>query len=89
MTVIEVSNNARVTVIGLSLANLTSGTILVSVQVEIPGSPSVTGYYCKDIVVPANTTLRLVNGGEKLILTQSNKLYVSSNTENSIDVLYR
>lgn len=98
VSVLEVPGNARATVIGMSLTNLTLGAILVSVQVEIPvldpetqlpvvPADTITGYYCKDIIVPANTTLRLVNGGEKLILTQNNVLYISSNADASIDAL--
>ena len=87
VAVLEVPGNARATVIGMSLTNLTLGAILVSVEVELPGSPATKGYYCKDVLIPANTSLRLVNGGEKLILTQSNKLYISSNADASIDAL--
>lgn len=96
VVVLEVPGNARATVIGMSLTNLTLGAILVSVEVDIPAVPAtestpeipaVRGHYCKDVLVPANTSLRLVNGGEKLILTQSNKLYVSSNAEASVDAL--
>ena len=85
VAVLKVPGNARATVIGMSLTNLTLGAILVSVEVEL--IDATRGYYCKDVLVPANTSLRLVNGGEKLILTQSNKLYVSSNADASIDAL--
>lgn len=90
VAVLEVAGNARATVIGMSLTNLTLGAILISVEVELPAegeTPSSRGYYCKDVLVPANTSLRLVNGGEKLILTNSNKLYISSNADASVDAL--
>ena len=83
--VLETADNARATVIGLSLTNLTQGVILVSV--ELQDDTSTRGYYCKDVLVPANTSLRLVNGGEKLILSNRNELYVSCNSENGIDAL--
>lgn len=83
--VLETASNARATVIGLSLTNLTQGSLLVSVQLQ--DDTSTRGYYCKDVLVPANTSLRLVNGGEKLILTNSNELYVSANAENAVDAL--
>ena len=82
---VETQTNSRATVIGLSLTNLTLGTIQVSVMVE--DDLATMGYYCKDVLVPANTSLRLVNGGEKLILGNSNKLFVSSNSENAVDAL--
>ena len=83
--VVETQTNSRATVIGLSLTNLTLGTIQVSVLVQ--DDTSTMGYYCKDVLVPANTSLRLVNGGEKLILGNSNELYISSNSENAVDAL--
>lgn len=83
--VAETQSNSRATVIGLSLTNLTLGAIIVTVEIE--NETAVRGYYCKDVLVPSNTSLRLVNGGEKLILGNSNKLYVSCNTNNGVDVL--
>lgn len=86
--VASTASNSRATVIGLSLTNLTLGAIQVSVQIQIPGNPDpVLGYYCKDVLVPPNTSLRLVNGGEKLILGNENILYISCNAEAGLDVL--
>jgi len=48
---------------------------------------SVTAYYIKDVVIPPQTSLRVVNGGEKLILAPSNQLYVSSNISEALDVI--
>lgn len=83
--VLETASNSRATVIGLSLTNLTQGVILVTV--ELQDDTSTRGHYCKDVLVPANTSLRLVNGGEKLILANRNELYVSCNSENGLDAL--
>jgi hypothetical protein len=85
VSIAETQTNSRATVIGLSLTNLTLGTVLVSVTVK--DDTDTTGYYCKDVLVMPNTSLRLVNGGEKLILGNSNELYVSTDTENGIDAL--
>jgi hypothetical protein len=87
--VLDIASPSRATVIGLSLTNLTEGTVQINVQIEVPTSPSgtITGYYCKNILIPPNTSLRLVNGGEKLILAENNKLYISSDTASSIDAL--
>lgn len=82
---LETVLNSRITVIGFSLANLTEGIILVSV--ELQDEASTVGFYAKDLILPPNTSLRVLNGGEKLILAPSNVLYVSSNTENSVDVV--
>ena len=83
--VIATNENARVTVVGFSLANTTSGTVLV--DVELQDAASVTGYYAKEIIVPPNSSLRVLNGGEKLILTPNNNLFVTSNVDSSIDVI--
>jgi hypothetical protein len=47
----------------------------------------VSGFYLKETLLPANTSLRVVNQGEKLILAANNKLLVSSNLDDSVDVI--
>lgn len=83
--VLESAANGRITIVGFSLANLTDGVILVNV--ELQDDTSTTGYFAKDLILPPNTSLRVLNGGEKLILAPSNALYVNSNTNNSVDVI--
>ena len=83
--VLETQTNSRITVIGLSLANLTEGNILANVLIQ--DETSTVGYYAKDIILPPNQSLRVINGGEKLILGISNVLYVKANTEDSLDVI--
>ena len=70
----ETDASTRATVIGLSITNLT--TSFVYVDVIIFDDTSVAGYYLKDTVLPANTAIRVVNQGEKLILAANNKLQV-------------
>ena len=77
------SRNA--TIVGLSLTNLTDSFVYVSVLVD--DDTSVQGHFMKDVLLPSNTSLRAVNGGEKLILAPSNKLSVKSSVSDSIDVL--
>jgi len=83
--VITTNDSTRATVIGLSIANLTSSFVYIDVLVEDDGSTQ--GYYLKDTVLPANTALRVVNQGEKLILAPNNKLYVRSSVADSVDVV--
>lgn len=83
--VLQSAANSRITIVGFSLANLTEGVVLVNV--ELQDDTSTTGYYAKDLIVPPNTSLRVLNGGEKLILAPSNVLYVTSNVDESIDVV--
>tara|TARA_Y100000389_G_scaffold204864_1_gene260254 strand:+ start:6129 stop:6458 length:330 start_codon:yes stop_codon:yes gene_type:complete len=81
-----VTNGAqRATIIGFSLANLTSSNVLGSVQIS--DDTSVTGYYVKDIIIPPNATLKVLNGGEKLILAPDNKLLVSCTQTASLDCI--
>jgi hypothetical protein len=83
--VLESTSNTRITIVGFSLANLTDGVILVNV--ELQDDTSTIGYFAKDLILPPNTSLRVLNGGEKLILAPSNVLYVNSNTNDSVDVI--
>ena len=77
--------NARATVIGMSITNLTDSFVYVNIHVE--DDTSVTGYYLKETLLAANTSLRAVNQGEKLILAPNNKILVSSSIDDSVDVI--
>ena len=83
--VLATDDNKRITVVGFSLANLTDGVVLLDVTLR--DEDSATGYYAKELILPPNTSLRVLNGGEKLILTPNNNLYVKSNVDNSIDCI--
>jgi len=83
--ILETDASTRTTVIGLSLTNLTSEFLYCSVLLQ--DDTSVTGFYLKDTVIPANTSLRTVSTGEKLIVAPDNILYVQSSVEDSIDVI--
>ena len=82
---IATAANSRMTVIGMSVANLTEGIVLVDIMLK--DDTSVTGYYGKNLVLPPNSSLRVVNGGEKLILSTSNTLYISTNVPDSVDAI--
>jgi multisubunit Na+/H+ antiporter MnhE subunit len=83
--VYETDASTRATVIGLSLTNLTPSFVYVDVLVQ--DDTSVTGYYLKETLLPANTSLRVVATGEKLIVAPSNKIQVRSSINDSIDVV--
>jgi|TARA_B110000908_G_scaffold166116_1_gene216684 hypothetical protein len=83
--VLATNDNNRITVVGFSLANLTEGVVLINVEMQ--DADSTIGYYAKEMVLPPNTSLRVLNGGEKLILTPNNNLFVSSNVADSIDCI--
>ena len=81
----ETLPTARVTVLGLSFTNLTDKFVYVDVLVE--DDTSVSGYYLKDSLLPAGTSLRAVSTGEKLVLAPSNRLLVRSSLDDSVDVI--
>ncbi len=81
----EVGPSARATVIGLSLANLTES--VVSANVKIADDTSVTGFYLKDVLIPPNSTMKVLNGGEKIILAPTNILFASSDIDASLDCI--
>lgn len=87
--VINVAELSRVTVIGMSLTNLTGGIVLATIRVENTDetAPNDSAYYVKDVVVPPNQSLRVINGGEKLVLAGFMKVYVSSNVTDSLDLI--
>lgn len=83
--ILQTDASTRATVIGLSITNLTANFVYISVLLE--DDTSVTGYYLKDTLLPANTSLRAVSTGEKLIVAPENKLLVQSSVDDSIDVV--
>jgi hypothetical protein len=83
--VYETDASTRATVIGLSLTNLTQSFVYVDVLVQ--DDTSVTGYYLKETLLPANTSLRVVSTGEKLIIAPTNKLQIRSSIDDSVDVV--
>ena len=83
--ILETTAAQRATVVGMSITNLTDSFVYVSVLVD--DDTSVQGHFLKDALLPANTSLRAVNGGEKLILAPSNKLSVKASVSDSVDVL--
>ena len=87
--IIDVATAARATVIGLSLTNLTGGIVLASIRIvnTVASSPNDSAYFIKEVVLPPNQSLRIINGGEKLVLAGDMQVYTSSNVDASIDLV--
>ncbi len=83
--ILETTASTRATIIGCSLANLTGSNILASIT--ITDDASTVGYYMKDIIIAPNSSLRVVNGGEKLILAPENSLHVFCSQEDALDLV--
>jgi hypothetical protein len=86
VTILSSSASATTTVIGLSLTNITGSIILASVQLNDTIN-STTAYFVQNIVIPPNTSARIINGGERLVLGASTNVLISSNTASSIDIV--
>lgn len=78
--------NARVTVIGLSLTNLTSDFVQATLRLENTVD-NTSAFYIKDVLVAPNQSLRVINGGEKLVMAGNMNLYVKSNIADSLDLV--
>ena len=85
-TVLTTENNAKTTVIGLSLSNLTSSIVLVDIQI-VDTIASTSAYYIKSAMVPPSQSLRVINGGERLVLGPSTEIKIKSTTDESLDLV--
>jgi hypothetical protein len=87
--VISVAETSRVTIIGMSLTNLTGGIVLATIRVENTDeiAPNNSAYYIKDVIIPPNQSLRVINGGEKLVLAGFMNVYIQSNVADSLDFI--
>lgn len=81
----ETLPTTRVTILGLSFTNLTNQFVYTDVLIK--DDSSVTGYYLKDSILPAGTSLRAVSTGEKLVLAPNNQLLVRASVDDSVDVI--
>lgn len=84
--VLASASNAKTTVIGLSLTNLTSSMVLASIRLA-DTVESTSAYYAKEVIVPPNQSLRVINGGERLVLGPSTTVYVQTNLSASLDMV--
>jgi hypothetical protein len=60
---------------------------VVFADIALQNDTSTEAYYAKGIIIPPNSTARVVNGGEKLILTNSNVLKITSSADESLDAV--
>jgi len=60
---------------------------LTANTITFASTVAVSSYYIKDVVVPPNQSLRVINGGERLVLGSSNSLVLVTNTAASCDVI--
>jgi hypothetical protein len=82
--ILQIPEGVRATVIGCNLANITDYET-VSVDVFVVDENSTQAHYVRGLIIPPNTSVKVVTQGEKLILPESAGIRVVSNTEDSID----
>ncbi len=80
---------ANTTVIGLSLTNKTENIVLADIKLvaTTASTPNDTASYIKEVAVPPNQRLRVINGGEKLILAPATQMYIKSTEADSLDLV--
>lgn len=86
VTVLTTEPNAKTTVVGLSLTNMTESVVLASIRIVDPGAGT-SAYYIRDVIVPPNQSLRVVNGGERLVLGLSTQVKIQANVPDSLDLV--
>lgn len=79
------------TIIGFSVSNRAANTITVSATLSANANSASAGansvYLAKDVTIPVGTTIVLVGGDQKVVVSANDFLEVSSNTAGSADVL--
>ena len=53
----------------------------------VKAADSVLGYFMKDIMLPPNSSLRVLAAGEKLILAPDNELQFVADQDEALDVI--
>lgn len=85
ITALVAGATAQLTVMGLSVTNLTEFPI--NINVTITDDTSVEVYYLKEIPIPPNSSLHSVTSGEKLVLPANYSLKIWADESESADVV--
>tara|TARA_R100000655_G_scaffold19048_8_gene39949 strand:+ start:1060 stop:1386 length:327 start_codon:yes stop_codon:yes gene_type:complete len=71
-------------VIGIRLCNIVTSTILVDVYI----TNTATNYYlAKNVSIPPNSAIELIQGGAKIVMANGDTLSVKSDTASSVDTV--
>jgi hypothetical protein len=82
--ILEVGSGVRVTVIGCNLANVTDYDTVVA-DLLVVGDDTTVAHYVRGLVIPPNTSVKVVTQGEKLIFPANTALRLVCDTADSID----
>ena len=78
------AGSTETTLIGMTLANITSGVISVTATLH---DGTNTTHIVKDAPIPTGGSLILLGGDQKVVLMTGDKVIVTSNTASSVDVI--
>ena len=81
--ILQIPAGLRATVIGFNIANV-SDYDTVNVQVYVIDENSTQAYYVKNLIIPPNTTVKVVTQGEKLILPETAGIRIVSDVDESL-----
>ena len=79
-----VAASTQTTLIGMTMANITSGVINVTATLN---DGSNTTHIVKDAPIPTGGSLILLGGDQKVVLMTGDKIIITSNTASSVDVI--
>ena len=88
MTIYTGKSGTETTIIGMSIANITTSQVTVDVKIESDTSDTETNgnvFLIKDAPIPVGGTLIPVGGDQKVVLLNTDVLKVQSDTANSVD----
>ena len=71
-------------VIGIRCCNVVTSTILVDVFIESGGNDH---FIAKNVSVPPNSAIELIQGGAKIVLENGDVLKAKSDTASSLDIV--
>ena len=82
--ILQIPGGVRATVIGCNLSNITDFDT-VNVNLFVIDENSTQAHYVRGLVIPPNTSVKVITQGEKLILPETAGLRIVSDTEDSVD----
>lgn len=77
--------STRATVIGINISNISDSNIEATIKLRDESSGEI--YIVKDTPIAKKSSLAAMGGDQKLVMTPNNVLIVSTNRENSADVV--
>jgi len=90
MTIYTCPASTETTIIGMSIANITSSQITVDVKLESDTADTETNsnvFLIKDAPIPVGGTLVPIGGDQKVVLQATDVIKVQSDTANSADTI--